>query len=76
MAFQDDTRVFGKGEQEVRVVLDGGDKLIQTLKNRGSGKLIGRIPAVRGSFILCGRAASTHSPDCTPAGVPLRGKMR
>ena len=39
-AFQDDTRVFGKGEQGVRVVLYGGDKLIQALENGRSRKLI------------------------------------
>ena len=63
---------FGKGEQGVRGVLYGGDKLIQALENGRSRKLIDRVPTVRGGFILCGRVASCHSPDCFPCCVKTR----
>lgn len=64
--------VFGKGEQGVRVVLYGGDKLVQTLENGRSCELIDRIPTMRGGFILCGRVASCHSPNCFPCCVKTR----
>lgn len=71
-AFQNNARVGGKGKQEVRIVLNQGNELVQTLENGRSRKLIDRIPTVRGGFILYGRVASCHSPDCFPWCVKTR----
>lgn len=69
-AFQGNAWIFGEGKQEVRVVLDGGDTLVQALDDGRSGKLIDRIPTV-GSVILNGRTAPGHSPDFFPDCAPL-----